>query len=92
VPQIQKDANILNGAAATFTARALFSSVFASSPWKSTSSWLSGFGILLLLTMSGGEIRRAVPISLRQHLQLREIIGFGGITVVILAFVWRLLC
>ncbi len=90
-PQMQKDANILNGAAATFTALALIASVFAGSPWKSTSSWLCGFGILLLLTMSGGEIRCAVPISLSQHLQLREKIGFAGIAVVSLAFIWNIL-
>jgi hypothetical protein len=89
-PQMQKDANILNGAAATFTALALFASIFASSPWKSTNSWLCGLGILLLLTMSGGEIRLAVPISLRQHLQLREVIGLVGITVVSLTFIWHL--
>ncbi len=88
--QMQKDANILNGAAATFTALALFASVFASSPWQSTSSWLCGLGILLLLTMSGGEIRRAVPISLQQRLQLREIIGLVGITAVSFIFIWHL--
>ena len=88
--QMQKDANILNGAAATFTALALFASVFASSPWKSTNSWLCGLGILLLLTMSGGEIRRAVPISLRQRMQLREIIGLVGITAVSVVFIWHL--
>jgi len=47
--QSQRDANTLNGAAATFTAAALLCSVFASSPWRSTSSWLcvSPVGILL---------------------------------------------
>ena len=88
--QGQQDANILNGGAATFTALALFASVFSASPWKSTSSWLCSFGILLLLTMSGGDIRQAVPISLRQRLQLREVIGLVGITVVSLTFIWHL--
>jgi hypothetical protein len=88
--QRQRDANILNGAAATFTALALFASVFATSPWRSTSSRLCSLGILLLLTMSGGDIRQAVPISLRQHLQLREVIGLVGIAVVILTFIWHL--
>lgn len=88
--QGQQDANILNGAAATFTALALFASVFASSPWKSTSSWLCSLGILLLLIMSGGDMRRAVPISLRQRLQLREVIGLVGIAVVALTFIWHL--
>jgi hypothetical protein len=85
------DANILNGGAATFTALALFASVFAASPWKSTSSWLCSLGILLLLTMSGGDIRQAVPISLRQRLQHREVIGLVGIAVVILTFIWHLM-
>jgi UDP-N-acetylmuramyl pentapeptide phosphotransferase/UDP-N-acetylglucosamine-1-phosphate transferase len=89
--QGQQDANILNGGAATFTALALFASVFASSPWKSTSSWLCSLGILLLLTMSGADIRQAVPISLRQRLQLREVIGLAGIAIVTLTFIWHLM-
>jgi hypothetical protein len=88
--QGQQDANILNGGAATFTALALLASVFASSPWKSTSSWLCSLGILLLLTMSGGDIRQAVPISLRQRLELREVIGLVGIAAVALTFLWHL--
>ena len=86
----RQDANILNGGAATFTALALLASVFASSPWKSTSSWLCSLGVLLLLTMSGSDIRQAVPISLRQRLQLREIIGLVGIAAVTLTFIWHL--
>lgn len=88
--QGQKDANLLNAGAATFTALALLASVFASSPWKSTSSWLCSLGVLLLLTMSGGDIRQAVPISLRQRLELREVIGLVGIAVVALTFIWHL--
>lgn len=88
--QAQKDANTLNGGAATFTALALFASVFASSPWPSTASGLCGGGVLLLLAMSGSDIRQGVPISLKQHLDLRA--WFGLLTVVAgtVAFIWHL--
>jgi hypothetical protein len=89
--QSQKDANTLNGAAATFTALALFSSVFASSPWRSTASWLCALGVLLLLAMSGSDIRQAVPISLKQRLELREILGLLSLAVVTAAFIWHLM-
>ena len=88
--QGQQDVNILNAGAATFTALALLASVFASSPWKSTNSWLCSLGILLLLMMSGSDIRQAVPISLRQRRELREVIGLAGIAAVILTFIWHL--
>ncbi|HLY55580.1 MAG TPA: hypothetical protein VKS60_08490 [Stellaceae bacterium] len=88
--QSQKDANTLNAAAATFTALAVFSGVFAGAPWQSTSSRLCGLGVLLLLTMSGDDIRRAVPISLRQRLTLREIIGLASLALVLVAFLWQL--
>jgi len=58
--QSQRDANTLNGAAATFTAASLLCSVFAGSPWKSTGSWLSAVNLLLLLTMSGSDLQQAV--------------------------------
>ncbi len=87
----QKDANTMNGAAATFTALALFSSVFAGSPWRSTGSWLCGLGVLLLLAMSGGDIRQAVPISLRQRLEPREILGLLSLAMVTAVFIWHLM-
>ena len=68
----QRDANFLNGGAATLTALALFASVFASSPWGSTSSRLCMISVLLLLAMSGRDIGRAIPISLSQGLGVRE--------------------
>lgn len=89
--QSQKDVNVMNGAAATFTALSVISSVFASSPWRSTGSWVSGIGVLLLLTMAGSDVRQAVPISLKQRLQLREIIGLLSLAIVITAFVWHLI-
>ena len=63
-PQSQSDANSLNSAAATFTAASLLCSVFAGSPWKSTGSWLSSINVLLLLAMSGNELRQAVKLPL----------------------------
>ncbi len=89
--QSQKDANTLSGAAATFTALALFSSVFASSPWRSTPSWLCSLGVLLLLAMSGSDIRQAVTISLKQRLELREILGLLSLAMVVAAFIWHLM-
>ena len=76
-PQSQNGANILNGAAATFTAGSLFCSVFAGSPWKSTGSCISAVGVLTLLLLAGGEIRQAVLISLTLRPKFREIIVAG---------------
>jgi hypothetical protein len=87
--QSQRDANTLNAAAATFTAVGLFCSVFAGTPWKSTGSWLSAVGVLMLLALSGSEIRRAVMISLRQRPQLREIFGAVLIAVGAAALIWH---
>jgi hypothetical protein len=89
--QSQKDANTLSGAAATFTALALFSSVFAGSPWRSTTSWLCSIGVLLLLAMSGSDIRQEVPISLKQRLEAREVLGFLALAMVTAVFIWRLM-
>jgi hypothetical protein len=71
--QSQRDASILNGAAATFTVVSLFCSVFAGSPWGSMGSCISAIGVLILLTFAGSDIRQAIPISLRLRPQLREI-------------------
>lgn len=88
--QSQRDANTLNGAAATFTALALIASVFAGSPWGSTASWLCALGGLLLLVMSGNDIRKAVSVSLKQRLRVREIFGLLSMAAVAAAFVWHL--
>ena len=87
--QSQRDANTLNAAAATFTAVGLFCSVFAGTPWKSTGSWLSAVGVLMLLTLSGSEIRRAVMISLSRRPQLREIFGAALIAAGAAALIWH---
>src|SRR5262249_11579876 len=73
VGQSQVDANILNGAAATFTVLSLFCSVFAGSPWRSAGSLISALGVIVLLACAGSDIRQAVPITLRQRPLLREI-------------------
>ena len=88
--QAQKDANTLNGGAATFTALALFASVFASSPWPSTASGLCGGGVLLLLAMSGSDIRQGVPISLKQRLDLRAWLGLLTVVAGTATFIWHL--
>ena len=76
-PQSQNGANILNGAAATFTAGSLFCSVFAGSPWKSTGSCISAVGVITLLLFAGSEIRLAVLTSLRLRPKIREIFVTG---------------
>jgi hypothetical protein len=87
--QCQRDTSTLNAAAATFTAAGLFCSVFAGTPWKSTGSWLSAVGVLMLLTLSGSEIRRAVMISLSRRPQLREIFGAVLIAAGAAALIWH---
>ena len=76
-PQSQNGANILNSAAATFTAGSLFCSVFAGSPWKSTGSCISAVGVVTLLLFAGSEIRLAVLISLTLRPKVREIFVTG---------------
>jgi hypothetical protein len=75
--QSQNGANILNGAAATFTAGSLFCSVFAGSPWKSTGSCISAVGVITLLLFAGSEIRLAVTFSLTLRPKAREIFVTG---------------
>ena len=87
--QSQVDANILNGAAATFTVLSLFCSVFASSPWRSTGSWLSAIGVLVVLASAGNDIRQAVPITLRQRPLLREIFVLALIAAGAAALIWH---
>jgi hypothetical protein len=85
----QVPANILNGAAATFTVLSLFCSVFASSPWRSTGSWLSATSVLVALMFAGSDIRHAVPVTLRQKPLLREIFVLALILVAAAALLWH---
>jgi uncharacterized membrane protein YbjE (DUF340 family) len=84
------DANTLNGAAATCTAAGLLCSVFAGASWRSTGSWLSAITLLLLLLMSGSDLRQAVLISLRLPPEPREIAGAILLVVAAGAFLWHL--
>ena len=88
--QSQDDANILNGAAATFTVLSVFCSVFAGSPWKSTGSWLSAIGVLVVVACAGKNIRQAVPITLRLRPLLREILVLALIAIGAGAFILHL--
>lgn len=88
--QSQSDANALNSAAATFTAASLLSSVFASSPWRSTGSWLSGINVLLLLAMSGKELQRAARVSLRQRPEFRGVFAAVSFAIAAAAFLRHL--
>jgi len=88
--QSQGDANALNAAAATFTAASLLCSVFVGSPWGSTGSWLSAINVLLLLAMSGSELRQAVWISLRQRPDLRGVFAAVSFAIAAAAFVRHL--
>lgn len=83
------DANILNAAAASFTVLSLFCSVFASSPWKSSGSWLSAIGVLVVLAFSGSDIRNAVPITLRRRPLVREILVLALFATGAAALLWR---
>jgi hypothetical protein len=87
--QSQVDANVLNGAAATFTVLSVFCSVFAGSPWRSAGSWLSAIGVLVVLTFAGSDIRQAVRITLRQRPLLREIFVLALIAVGAAALIWH---
>jgi hypothetical protein len=88
--QSQSDANALNGAAATFTAASLLCSVFVGSPWGSTGSWLSAINVLLLLLMSGSELRQAVRISLRQRPEFRGVFVAVSFAIAAAAFLRHL--
>ena len=88
-PQVQLAGNVLNRAAATFTVLSLFCSVFASSPWRSTGSWISAAAVLVVLTFGGSDIRQAIPITLRLHPLLREIFVLMLIMVAGAALVWH---
>ncbi len=82
----EKDANVLSGAAATATALALVASVFTSLPWPSSGATLCALGFLLLVAMSGDDIRHAGRISLREHLGLRAVIGFAALGILLAVF------
>jgi hypothetical protein len=88
--QSQNDANALNAAAATFTAASLLCSVFVGSPWGSTGSWLSAINVLLLLAMSGSELRQAVWFSLRQRPDLRGVFAVVSFAIAAAAFLRHL--
>lgn len=88
--QSQLDANILNGAAATFTVLSVFCSVFAGSPWRSTGSWLSASGVLVVLASSGNDIRQAAAITLKQRPLLREILVLALIAVGAASLIWHI--
>ncbi|HTO67367.1 MAG TPA: hypothetical protein VMM15_39620 [Bradyrhizobium sp.] len=85
----QADANALNGAAATFTVLGLFCSVFAGSPWRSSGSWICAIGVLVILASSGGDIRRAVRITLQQRPLFREILVLALIALGAAALLWH---
>ena len=87
--QREKDANTLSGAAATATALALIASVFTGLPWPSQGSRFCALGFLLLVVMSGDDIRQAVLISMRERLRLRATMGFTTLGILLAVFVWH---
>ena len=86
--QRERDANTLSGAAATATALALIASVFTGLPWPSFESNLCAAGFLLLVAMSGDDIRCAACISTRERLRLRSLLGFLILATLLTAFLW----
>ena len=83
----QREANLLNGAAATSTALALIASVFSSLQWNSLEGRLAGVSFLALLAISGGEVRKAAVASMRQRLHARSILGIAILVVATALFV-----
>lgn len=84
----QKDSNTLSGAAATATALALIASVFTGLPWPSAGSGLCAFGLILLVAMSGDDIRSATRISISEGVAGRSVLGFGILAILLGAFVY----
>jgi len=68
----QKNAAVLNGAAATATGLALIAGVFSNLSWTSPEGVLAGFAFLMLLAMSGSEMWDAAVLSVRQGLHARS--------------------
>ena len=83
----QREANLLNGAAATSTALALIASVFSSLQWNSLEGRLAGASFLALLAISGGEIREAAAASMRQRLRARSMLGIAILVVATALFI-----
>ena len=84
-----KDSNTLSGAAATSTALALIASVFTSLPWRSAEGWLCVLGLLMMIAMSGDDIRHAIEISLKEGLKSRSIFGYSVIGILFIIFIWH---
>jgi hypothetical protein len=85
----QKDAAVLNAAAATATGLALMAGVFSNVSWTSPDGVLAGFAFLVLLAMSGSEIWGAAVLSFRLGLSPRSV--FAGLVLLLagLLFVVR---
>ncbi len=84
----QKDTNTLSGAAATATALALIASVFTGLPWPSAGSWLCALGLILLVAMSGDDMRAATRISISEGLSPRSVLGFLVLAILLGVFVY----
>jgi hypothetical protein len=89
--QQQKDANALNGAAATTTGLALIGSVFGNQSWTIIEGKLAGLAFLLLLAMSGSELWIAATLSFRQGFRPRSVLARLVLATAIVLFVLRYL-
>ena len=85
----QRDATILNGAAATTTGLALIGGVYADLSWSSAEGMLAAAAFLLLLAMSGDEIWRAAGLSLRHGLRPRSVLAVIVLVLAAMIFVAR---
>ncbi len=85
----QRDANVLNGAAATATGLALIGGVYTSLSWPSAEGSLAAAAFLLLLAMSGSEIWLATGLSLRHGLRPRSALAVAVVVLASLIFVVR---
>ena len=88
-PERQRSANLLNAAAATATGLALLGGVFSNLSWRTPEGALAGSAFLLLLAMSGNEIRGAAMLSFRQGLRPRSALAFLILLLASLLFVVR---
>ncbi len=83
------ESNLLNAAAATTTGLALISGVFSNSDCRTPEGMLAGLAFVLLLAMSGDEIRQAAARSVRQGLRPRSMLAFAVLVTAAILFARR---
>ncbi len=85
----ESEATVLNAAAATATGLALIGGVFSGLAWSSLEGSLAASTFLILLAMSGDELRNAAKLSVRQGLPPRSALAFLVLVAASLLFVFQ---